>query len=47
MFIVMNIGAFFIPLFLGEMIHRIRLAREEPFTKVQVSMSSKEFDSYV
>ena len=29
------------------MIHRIRLVREEPFTKVQVSMSSKELDNYV
>lgn len=35
------------PLLIGEIIHRIRLAKEEPFNKVQASMSSKEFDNYV
>ena len=44
---IINIGAFCIPLLLGEIIHRIRLAKEEPFTKVQASMSAKEFDNYV
>lgn len=42
-----NLGAFFIPLFLGEIFHRIRLYKEDPFTKVQVSMSPKEFHDLV